>query len=126
MASSSSSSSAGGGGGELTRHVSEADTSPCGAKALVQGDKVALRLWDLPASEAAASGGEEGKRSDLCAHHESVCYCLAGRGELSIEGQRLTLAPGQSWLVPAGARHSYRVIEGPFKALEATGGPATK
>jgi len=102
------------------RHERDADPSPCGAKALVQGDKVALRLWDLPVT----SEGEE--RSDLCANHESVCYCLHGRGELSIEGQLLKLAPGQSWLVPAGARHSYRVTDGPFKALEATGNPATK
>lgn len=109
------------GGGALVRHERDADPSPCGAKALVQGDKVALRLWDLPAGD-----GDGGERSDLCAAHESVCYCLAGRGELSIEGQLLTLAPGQSWLVPAGARHTYRVLEGPFKALEATGGPATK
>ena len=34
-----------------------------------------------------------------------------------------TLEPGDSWLVPAGAEHSYRILE-VFSAVEATAPPA--
>jgi mannose-6-phosphate isomerase-like protein (cupin superfamily) len=33
------------------------------------------------------------------------------------------LEPGDSWLVPAGARHCYRIME-PLTAIEATAPPA--
>jgi len=40
-----------------------------------------------------------------------------------LEGQLLQLAPGDSWLVPRGAAHRYRILE-TFTALEATSPPA--
>ena len=40
-----------------------------------------------------------------------------------VEGQSLGLEPGAAWLVPAGAEHSYRILE-PFTAVEATAPPA--
>ena len=40
-----------------------------------------------------------------------------------VEGQKIDLQPGDSWLVPAGAEHRYNVIE-PFTAIEATAPPA--
>jgi quercetin dioxygenase-like cupin family protein len=40
-----------------------------------------------------------------------------------LEGQSLNLEPGDSWLVPVGAQHSYRILE-PFTAVEATAPPA--
>jgi quercetin dioxygenase-like cupin family protein len=46
-----------------------------------------------------------------------------GQAELILEDQCITLAPGDSWLVPAHAEHAYRVIE-PFTAVEATAPPA--
>ena len=48
---------------------------------------------------------------------------IAGRAELTVEGQTLRLEPGDAWLVPAGAEHAYRVLE-PFTAVEATAPPA--
>lgn len=33
------------------------------------------------------------------------------------------LEPGDSWSVPKGARHSYKILE-PFTAVEATSPPA--
>lgn len=59
------------------------------------------------------------------ANHESVLYCLEGTAELHIENQKLIISPGQSWMVPKSCNHTYRVIEGPFKALEATASPPT-
>ena len=40
-----------------------------------------------------------------------------------LEGQVVRLDPGDSWVVPAGAEHSYRILE-EFTALEATSPPA--
>jgi quercetin dioxygenase-like cupin family protein len=37
--------------------------------------------------------------------------------------QMVKLEPGASWLVPAGAEHSYRILE-TFTAVEATSPPA--
>ena len=48
---------------------------------------------------------------------------IAGRAELTLEGQTLRLEPGDAWLVPAGAEHAYRILE-PFTAVEATAPPA--
>jgi quercetin dioxygenase-like cupin family protein len=42
---------------------------------------------------------------------------------LTVEGQTIKLEPGDSWLVPEGAEHSYRVLEA-FTAVEATAPPA--
>src|SRR5215208_4507717 len=53
-------------------------------------------------------------------HHRGLCH--SGRAELMIEGQTITLEPGDSWLVPADAEHSYRIIE-IFTAVEATAPP---
>ena len=48
---------------------------------------------------------------------------IAGRAELTIEGQTITLEPMNSWVVPKGAEHSYRILE-EFTAVEATSPPA--
>ena len=48
---------------------------------------------------------------------------IAGRAELHLEDQRLILEPGDSWTVPRGASHTYKILE-PFTAVEATCPPA--
>jgi quercetin dioxygenase-like cupin family protein len=40
-----------------------------------------------------------------------------------IEGQTVVLEAGNSWVVPKGAEHAYRILE-PFTAVEATAPPA--
>ena len=55
--------------------------------------------------------------------YETVGYVIAGSAELLIEGQKLLLEAGDSWTVPAGAVHTYRVLT-PFTAIEATSPPA--
>ena len=59
----------------------------------------------------------------LARDYETVGYVLAGRAELHLEGQTLLLEAGDSWVVPAGAEHTYRVLEA-FTAVEATSPPA--
>jgi quercetin dioxygenase-like cupin family protein len=82
---------------------------------LTSGKRVSMRLWrdEPPQSDKPAA-----KRD-----YETVGYVISGRAELTVEGQTLRLEPGDSWLVPAGAEHAYRILE-PFTAVEATAPPA--
>jgi len=81
---------------------------------LVSGKRVSLRLWrnEKPQKKPAT-------RRD----YETVGYVLAGEAELVIEGQTVRLEPSDSWLVPAGAEHAYRILS-EFTAVEATAPPA--
>ncbi|MGO8609554.1 cupin domain-containing protein, partial [Rhizobium johnstonii] len=55
--------------------------------------------------------------------YETVGYVLKGRAELHIEGQMVVLETGNSWVVPKGASHTYKILEA-FSAGEATTPPA--
>ena len=49
---------------------------------------------------------------------------IRGRAELHLgRDQVVLLEPGNSWVVPKGAAHSYTILE-PFTAVEATSPPA--
>jgi len=48
---------------------------------------------------------------------------IGGHAELEIEGQTLKLEPGDSWVVPKGSEHKYRILD-EFTAIEATAPPA--
>jgi len=86
-----------------------------GQKYLASGKQVSLRLWrNLPPAEA-----KEPSRRD----YETVGYVISGRAELHLEGQTVLLGPGDSWLVPRGAEHSYRILE-EFTAVEGRRPPA--
>jgi quercetin dioxygenase-like cupin family protein len=96
----------------------EAASSPrgeMGQKYLVAGKRVSMRLWDL---EPGAKVKHATSRD-----YETVGYVIAGRATLELEGQTLSLKAGDSWVVPAGARHKYSVLER-FCAVEATAPPA--
>ena len=82
---------------------------------LASGKRVSMRLWrDEEPTQNKPSHKHE---------YEVVGYVIAGRAELDIEGQTVRLEPGDSWLVPAGAEHTYRILE-TFTAVEATAPPA--
>ena len=92
-------------------------TAPKGAMGqtyLASGKRVSMRLWDNEPPKADASDARD---------YETVGYVVKGRAELVVEGQTIRLEPGDSWLVPAHAEHSYRILE-PFTAVEATAPPA--
>ena len=95
-----------------------ATTAPKGAmgqKYLASGIHVAMRLWeDEPRMQTTETSARD---------YEIVGYALRGRAELHIEGQTLILEPGDCWVIPKGARHSYDIRE-PFTAVEATSPPA--
>lgn len=88
---------------------------PMGQKYLAAGKRMGMRLWE---EEATA-----GKPETTVREYETVGYVIAGRAELHIEGQMVLLEPGDSWVVPEGASHSYRILEA-FTAVEATSPPA--
>jgi quercetin dioxygenase-like cupin family protein len=85
-----------------------------GQKYLASGVHVAMRLWEEEAGEL---------KEPTCRDYETVGYVIRGRAELHLEGQMLLLEEGDSWVVPKGASHSYRILE-PFVAVEATCPPA--
>ncbi|HEY7545438.1 MAG TPA: cupin domain-containing protein [Blastocatellia bacterium] len=86
-----------------------------GQKYLASGKHVSMRLWE---NEAPTDDKPEAVRD-----YETVGYVIKGRAELHLEGQLILLEPGDSWLVPKGARHTYKILE-PFTAIEATAPPA--
>lgn len=81
---------------------------------LVSGRRLSLRLWREERPQTTP---------ETVRDYETVGYVIAGRAVLDLEGQTVRLEPGDSWLVPADARHSYRILE-PFTAVEATAPPA--
>lgn len=91
--------------------------SPAGAmgqRYLASGKALSMRLWE----------DEEPIDKEVSARdYETVGYVIAGRAELELEGQTIRLEPGDSWVVPKGARHRYRILER-FTAVEATAPPA--
>jgi len=90
-------------------------TGEMGQVYLVSGKRVSMRMWR---NEQPAEGKPSAARD-----YETVGYVISGRAELVVEGQTLRLEPGDSWLVPAGAEHQYRILEA-FTAVEATSPPA--
>lgn len=89
-------------------------TGPDGQVYLASGKHVAMRMWRDEESHDKSPGRRE---------YETVGYVISGRAELTVEGQLIKLEPGDSWLVPRGAEHSYNILE-TFTAVEATSPPA--
>ena len=86
-----------------------------GQKYLASGKTVSMRLWtDEEPGESKPEAARE---------YETVGYVLKGSAELVLEGQTLLLNTGDSWVVPKGAMHTYRIKE-TFSAVEATSPPA--
>ncbi|MEX0938677.1 MAG: cupin domain-containing protein [Pirellulales bacterium] len=90
-------------------------TGKMGQKYLAMGKSISMRLWEdkEPNQDKPATSRD----------YETVGYVVSGRAELNLEGQTVVLEAGDSWVVPKGASHSYKVLE-PFTAVEATSPPA--
>ncbi len=86
-----------------------------GQKYLASGVTLAMRLWE---DEAPGEPKPQESRP-----YETVGYVIKGRAELHTEGQMVLLEPGNCWVVPKGANHTYKILE-PFTAVEATHPPA--
>lgn len=82
---------------------------------LASGKGISMRLWR---NEPSVEAKPEARRE-----YETVGYVISGRAELHLEGQMVLLEPGDSWVVPKQASHTYKILE-PFTAVEATHPPA--
>jgi len=87
-----------------------------GQKYLASGKSLSMRLWEneQPTEEAKPPTTRE---------YETVGYVINGKAELHLEGQMVLLEPGDSWVVPKGASHTYKILES-FTAVEATSPPS--
>ena len=104
--------------GDTTIKKVSSQTSPTGKEGevyLASGKAVSMRLWR---NEPPAAGKPASVRD-----YEVVGYVISGKAELELEGQTIRLEPGDSWLVPKGTQHTYRILEA-FTAVEATSPPA--
>jgi quercetin dioxygenase-like cupin family protein len=86
-----------------------------GEKCLASGVQVSMRLWEdeQPGEPKPPSARD----------YETVGYVIKGRAELHLEGQLILIEAGDSWVVPKGASHTYKILEA-FTAVEATSPPA--
>lgn len=87
-----------------------------GQKYLASGKSVSMRLWEnqQPQDDKPMSSRD----------YETVGYVISGTAELHFEnGQMVVLQAGDSWVVPQGASHTYKIREA-FTAVEATSPPA--
>lgn len=92
---------------------SHSPRGPHGEKYLACGVRIGMRLWeDEPPGLSAVTERD----------YEVVGFVLEGIAELELEGQTVRLEAGDSYVVPRGARHRYRVLER-FSAVEATSPP---
>jgi quercetin dioxygenase-like cupin family protein len=95
-------------------------TSPVGEmgqKYLACGKSLSMRMWeeDKPSNEQKPLSSRE---------YETVGYVISGKAELHFENdQKVVLSAGDSWIVPKGAKHTYKILEA-FTAVEATHPPA--
>ena len=90
-------------------------TGEMGQKYLASGQSISMRLWqnETPGQPKPA----------VARDYETVGFVLEGRAELHIENQVVILQKGDSWVVPKGAHHTYKILEN-FSAVEATHPPA--
>ena len=86
-------------------------TGEMGQKYLASGTHISMRLWE---AEQPSDSKPPAQRE-----YETVGYVISGKAELHLEGQMVLLEPGDSWVVPKGASHTYKILE-PFTAVEAT------
>jgi len=86
-----------------------------GQRYLASGESLSMRLWENE------QPGEA--KPEVAREYETVGYVLGGRAELHLEGTKIQLSTGDSWTVPRGATHTYRILES-FTAVEATSPPA--
>ncbi|MEX2673167.1 MAG: cupin domain-containing protein [Phycisphaeraceae bacterium] len=88
---------------------------PMGQKYLATGVHMSMRLWENEQPTDAKPGHAR--------DYETLGYVIKGKAELHVEGQMVQLTAGDSWVVPKGAHHTYKIIE-PFTAVEATCPPS--
>jgi mannose-6-phosphate isomerase-like protein (cupin superfamily) len=97
--------------------VSRSDTAhgSDGEHHLIRGENSRMRLWHREEPNA--------DKPESVNDYETLGYVIEGRAELVVDGQAVPLAPGDSYCVPRGVSHTYRITE-TLTAVEVTT-PAT-
>jgi uncharacterized cupin superfamily protein len=88
-----------------------------GQKYLASGKSLSMRMWeeDKPSNE---------EKPLTTRDYETCGYVISGKAELHFDNnQKVLLTAGDSWIVPKGAKHTYKILEN-FTAVEATHPPA--
>ncbi|MBE9068353.1 cupin domain-containing protein [Leptolyngbya cf. ectocarpi LEGE 11479] len=67
----------------------------------------------------------EESRSYISQDYEVTGYVIEGEAELHVDGKVITLTPGDSWVVPTGALHSYLILE-PLTAIRTSHPPSSQ
>ncbi|MBZ9715212.1 cupin domain-containing protein [Deinococcus multiflagellatus] len=85
--------------------LSQRDTThgPDGEHHLIRGQHASMRLWHREEPQ--------GDKPDTRAEYETLGYVISGRAELTVDGETVTLEPGDSYYVPMNAPHHYRILE---------------
>ena len=74
-----------------------------GEKLLVNGQRMAMRLWEREAA---------GTRKDEHANaYEYVAYILEGALRVTLDGHSFEARRGDSYCVPAGSKYSLEILE---------------
>lgn len=95
--------------------AAESEHGEMGQKYLACGKSIAMRLWvsEQPGTD----------KKPVTREYETVGYVISGKAEFHLGDEMTYLGPGDSWVVPKGASHTYKIIE-QFTAIEATSPPA--
>ncbi|MDV6375867.1 cupin domain-containing protein [Deinococcus arenicola] len=80
---------------------------------LVAGQHGSMRLWH---NEAPSDTDDKQPHAN---DYETLGYVISGAVELKMNGQTLTLTEGDSYCVPQGVQHTYRVTQ-TLTAVEVT------
>lgn len=102
-------------GRELYVAGAEAAQGEQGERLLVAGERAALRLWDHTEANT--------RKPEHANPYEYVAYVVSGVVRLDIGGRAFEAHAGDSYCVPAGARHTLEVLER-ATVVEATSPPA--
>lgn len=83
----------------------ESQHGPDGQHHLIRGESSAMRLWhnEQPSDTA--------DKTPHANDYETLGYVISGRVELMVDGETVSLQAGDSYCVPRGAPHTYRVTE---------------
>lgn len=93
--------------------VSQSDTThgTDGEHHLVKGQQSSMRLWHREEPNA--------DKPESTHEYETLGYVIEGRVDLIVNGETISLQPGDSYHVPAGTPHTFRVTE-TLTAVEVT------
>ena len=96
--------------------MADGSRGPDGEIRLAAGEHSAMRMW---------RNEEPGEpKAPTTRAYEVVGFVLSGRAELHLGHEVVVLETGDSWTVPQGMPHTYKILE-TFSAIEATTPPAT-